>query len=105
MGQGERYEQHTQTQFGREPSRHHHPRAGPRAAGHLFGRSRLGEEPERETTPVSGDGLTVHYIDVGQGDSTLITCGGETMLIDAGIPSAGETVTDYLSSQGVTAID
>ena len=71
----------------------------------FFGRSRLGGGTERETTPVSGDGLTVHYIDVGQGDSTLITCGGETMLIDAGIPSAGETVTDYLSSQGVTAID
>lgn len=60
---------------------------------------------DRPVAPVSGDGLSVHYIDVGQGDSTLLICDGETMLIDAGIPSAGETVINYLSAQGVTAID
>lgn len=67
-----------------------------------FGGNRTDDRP---TTPVSGDGLSVHYIDVGQGDSTLLICDGETMLIDAGIPSAGKTVTQYLSAQGVTAID
>lgn len=40
------------------------------------------------------DGLYVHYIDVGQGDSELICCGGEYMLIDAGEPSASDTVVD-----------
>ena len=28
--------------------------------------------------------LTVHYMDVGQGDAILLACGGEYMLIDAG---------------------
>lgn len=65
----------------------------------------VNQSDERQTTPVSGDGLSVHYIDVGQGDSTLLTCGGKTMLIDAGIPSAGQIVMDYLSAQGITAID
>lgn len=47
------------------------------------------------------DGLYVHYIDVGQGDSELICCDGEYMLIDAGEPSASETVTEYLDKLGV----
>ena len=74
----------------------------------FFGTDRLGlgaQSDDRQTTPVPGAGLSVHYIDVGQGDSTLLICDGETMLIDAGIPSAGETVTEYLSAQGVTVID
>ena len=47
------------------------------------------------------DGLYVHYIDVGQGDSELICCGGEYMLIDAGEPSASDTVVDYLNDHGI----
>ena len=34
------------------------------------------------------EGLAVSYIDVGQGDATLIVCNGEAMLIDAGVPEA-----------------
>ncbi|MCM1235161.1 MAG: MBL fold metallo-hydrolase, partial [Ruminococcus flavefaciens] len=34
--------------------------------------------------PNKSDEMQVHFIDVGQGDSTLITCGGHSMLIDAG---------------------
>ena len=30
-----------------------------------------------------GSGLEVHYLDVGQGDCTLILCDGHAMLIDA----------------------
>ena len=45
--------------------------------------------------------LKVHYIDVGQGDATLITCDGEAMLIDAGDNTKGEIVCDYLDNQGV----
>ena len=30
------------------------------------------------------DRMEVHFMDVGQGDATLVTCGGHAMLIDTG---------------------
>lgn len=51
------------------------------------------------------DGLTVHYIDVGQGDATLITCGTHAMLIDAGNNNMGTTVQLYLKKQGISHLD
>lgn len=48
--------------------------------------------------------LQVHYIDVGQGDATLIICGSEAMLIDAGDNSKGTTVQLYLQKQGVKSL-
>ena len=50
------------------------------------------------------EGLAVSYIDVGQGDATLIVCNGEAMLIDAGVPEAGQTVVDYLDASGVDSL-
>ncbi len=52
-----------------------------------------------------GSGLEVHYLDVGQGDCTLILCDGHAMLIDAGDNDKGTAVQSYLESQGVTALD
>lgn len=50
--------------------------------------------------------LKVHYIDVGQGDSTFIQLpNGESMLIDAGEEEFGKTVCDYISAQGEDTID
>ena len=49
--------------------------------------------------------LQVHYIDVGQGDSTLLVCGGQTMLIDAGNNNQGTTVQLYLQKQGIDTLD
>lgn len=49
--------------------------------------------------------LTVHYIDVGQGDCICITCGGETMLIDCGEASEAETVRHYLNHSKIEAFD
>jgi beta-lactamase superfamily II metal-dependent hydrolase len=54
---------------------------------------------------VDEDGLTVHFIDVGQGDSELITIGGKTMLIDAGEVEYGETVVSYIQNLGITKLD
>lgn len=49
--------------------------------------------------------LTVHYIDVGQGDSILVTCGGEYMLIDAGENDSTNTVINYLTDLNITSLD
>ena len=49
--------------------------------------------------------LTVHFIDVGQGDSTLIQIGGHFMLIDAGDNSKGTALQLYLQKQGVEKLD
>jgi len=50
---------------------------------------------------VSGDGLMVHFIDVGQADCALLECGGEYMLIDGGNKDDGQLVVSYLLQQGV----
>ena len=52
-----------------------------------------------------GSTLEVHYLDVGQGDATLIVCGDGAMLIDAGNNSWGDDVRDYLEYQGVEDLD
>ena len=50
--------------------------------------------------------LTVHFIDVGQGDSVLIqTPEGNTMLIDGGPRENGASLVSYLKKQGVTKIN
>lgn len=50
--------------------------------------------------------LAIHFIDVGQGDSTLIqTPSGKTMLIDAGENDKGESVVNYIKKQGIKKLD
>ena len=46
-----------------------------------------------------------HYIDVGQGDSTLIMADGETVLIDTGVSDSDDTVIKYLQSKEIKTID
>lgn len=53
----------------------------------------------------SGSDMEVHFIDVGQGDSTLIKAGDHAMLIDAGDNSEGTAVQSYLNSQNVDKLD
>ena len=49
--------------------------------------------------------LQVHYIDVGQGDATLLICDEHAMLIDCGENGNGTYLQNYLTSQGVTSLD
>lgn len=56
------------------------------------------ESVEIQGTPSE---LQVHFIDVGQGDCTLLTCDGEAMLIDAGDNSKGTTIQLYLKKHGI----
>lgn len=50
--------------------------------------------------------LKVHFIDVGQGDSSFIELpNSETMLIDSGEAKYGDKLTEYISSLGYKSID
>lgn len=62
-------------------------------------------EDRKNTVTVPMDGLYVHYIDVGQGDSELVCCNGEYMLIDAGEPEAADAVLEYLDRHGIDKLD
>ncbi len=67
------------------------------------------EEPQDEEltindqSDVSGQ-LEVHYIDVGQGDSTLIVCGNEAMLVDAGDEGKGTAIQLYLKKHNIDTL-
>ena len=52
-----------------------------------------------------GDFLEVHFIDVGQGDATLIKCDGQSMLIDAAGEDKGTALRYYLLKHGVEKLD
>ena len=62
-------------------------------------------EERKSAVTVPMDGLYVHYIDVGQGDSELVCCNGEYMLIDAGEPDASDAVLEYLDRHGIDKLD
>lgn len=63
----------------------------------LFGISGCGIN----TAELSEDGLTVHYIDVGQADAALVECGGEDMMIDGGNVADSSLVVSYLKDENV----
>ena len=52
-------------------------------------------------TSVSGEGLWVHYLDVGQADCALLECDGEYILIDGGNVGDSSLVVSYLEKAGV----
>lgn len=53
----------------------------------------------------SSGGMTVHFLDVGQGLSILVQSDGETLLYDGGPRSASSYVVSYLQDQQVESID
>ena len=50
-------------------------------------------------------GLSLHMIDVGQGQALLLTCGGKAAMVDTGPPDTSRQVVDYLLKQGVRKLD
>lgn len=60
---------------------------------------------EQTSSVYQNGNLTVHFIDVGQGDSILVEYAGKTMLIDAGEKNMGSTVSSYLKRQGISSLD
>lgn len=51
---------------------------------------------------VAHDAQAVHFIDVGQADSTLLQSGEDYCLVDAGDVDSQENLLNYLDQQGVT---
>lgn len=62
------------------------------------------ETPEPTLDKVS-DELKIHYIDVGQAESTLITVGDRTMLIDAGEFDSADYLISYVKNQGISRLN
>ncbi len=47
----------------------------------------------------------MHYIDVGQAESSLVLCDGEAMLIDGGNAEDGNLIAAYLKKENVSTLD
>lgn len=60
--------------------------------------------PATAAPPPAG-ALVLSFIDVEQGDATLVQSGGESYLVDAGRPEEGPEVVDFLRSRGVDELD
>lgn len=56
------------------------------------------EETTENEEIYNSDDLTVRFLDVGQADSILVTCGSSSMLIDGGNVADGDFVADWVTS-------
>lgn len=64
------------------------------------------KQAEISVDPASSDAnVTVNFIDVGQGNCTLVKSGDSAMLIDAGETDKGKDVVSYLNALGVKKLD
>lgn len=57
------------------------------------------------SSAAGADKMEVHFLDVGQGDSTLIVCGEHAMLIDTGDDTRGTQIQSYLQKQKIEKLD
>lgn len=66
-----------------------------------------GSSQSDTSSAVSTDGgkMYFNFIDVGQGDCTLITCGGKTVLIDVGEVGESQSVINYIKNLGISRLD
>ena len=80
----------------------------PEEAGPVLPFPTVSAEPENsepsDPSEETGDNLTVHFIDVGQGDATLLVCGEDAMLIDGGNNTKGTALQKYLAEQSITTL-
>lgn len=74
-------------------------------AGDTGVKTRTVSQKDKKENSQDGTELEIHYIDVGQGDCTLIKFGEHAMLIDAGDNSKGTAVQAYLNSQNIRRLD
>lgn len=61
------------------------------------------DKPEEYEIP---DGSAeIHYIDVGQGDATLVLADGMSVLIDTGVKDSEDALINYLKDKGIQTLD
>lgn len=58
-----------------------------------------------KSTVVLNSDTEVRFIDIGQGDATLIISDDETMLVDTGDKDETDTLVNYLQNAGIDKID
>lgn len=73
--------------------------------GAFFGKPAAEQLQQLSVAPGGPGGLVIDYLDVGQGDATLISKGNFHMLIDAGNNNIGELVTNYLKKENIEKLD
>ena len=71
----------------------------------LFGFASGAQQADTVKAAGGNNRLEVHFMDVGQGDATLIMTDGHAMLIDAGNNGKGTAVQNYLQKQGIKKLD
>lgn len=65
----------------------------------------IAHNKNNEPDPVVDGKMYVDFIDVGQGDCTLLRTSESVILVDAGEAGEAENVISYLKEKGVTKID
>ena len=56
-------------------------------------------------TSAADSGFQIDFIDVGQGDATLVRCDGHYMLVDGGKAKASALIYSYLKNSGIKHLD
>lgn len=59
----------------------------------------------RNTELSDRDNMYVSFIDVGQGNCTLLKCGDKAILVDSGEVGAAQTVINYIKNQNIKTLD
>lgn len=59
----------------------------------------------RNTQQASADKMYVSFIDVGQGNCTLLRCSGKAILVDSGEVGAAQTVINYIKNLGIDELN
>lgn len=59
----------------------------------------------RNTQQASADKMYVSFIDVGQGNCTLLRRGGKAILVDSGEVGAAQTVINYIKNLGIDELN
>lgn len=75
------------------------------SADSLMSQAADGRAGAAKSEDVKAGSMEVHFMDVGQGDATLVVCDGHSMLIDAGDYTKGTAIQNYLKKQKIKKLD